>query len=156
MADGRDVIAALERMQQSHLTMHHAVARRLDINPTDAEAIAHLIADEPLTQEALRARLLISKSAMTALVDRLERSNFLVRHANPADRRSTLLTVSERARQAGRTDGEGGGRDRPGGGGAGPERRRRGDRVPGPGHELQLGLADEVMRWRSETREQLP
>ena len=154
MADGRDVIAALERMKQSHLTMHHAVARRLDINPTDAEAIAHLIADEPLSQEALRARLLISKSAMSALVDRLERSGFLVRHANPADRRSTLLTVSERARQ-GWVNGMAKVVDAivPVAAALGPDAAAVVaeflDRVT----ELQLGLADEVMRWRSETRE---
>ncbi|MFI5839294.1 MarR family winged helix-turn-helix transcriptional regulator [Catenuloplanes sp. NPDC051500] len=154
MADGRDVIAALERMQQSHLTMHHAVARRLDINPTDAEAIAHLSADEPLTQEALRARLLISKSAMTALVDRLERSDFLVRAANPADRRSTLLSLSERAR-TGWVNGMAKVMDTIGPVAAALEPNAAAvvteflTRVT----ELQLGLADDVMRWRSETRE---
>ncbi|MDR7273746.1 MarR family transcriptional regulator [Catenuloplanes atrovinosus] len=154
MADSRAVIVALERMKQSHLTLHHAVARRLKINSTDAEAIAHLIEDEPLSQEALRVRLLISKSAMTALVDRLERSGFLVRHANPADRRSTLLTVSESARQGWET-----GMQRvfdtidPVAAALGPDAAAVVaeflDRVA----DLQLKLADDVMRYRSEPGE---
>ncbi|GAB7052901.1 MarR family winged helix-turn-helix transcriptional regulator [Catenuloplanes indicus] len=154
MADSRAVLMALERMKQSHLTLHHAVARRLKINSIDAEAIAHLIADEPLTQEVLRARLLISKSAMTALVDRLVRDDFLVRHANPADRRSTLLTVSPRARH-----GWANGMQRvfdtmdPVAAALGPDAAAVVaeflDRVT----ELQLKLADDVMRYRSEAGE---
>ncbi|MDP9796666.1 DNA-binding MarR family transcriptional regulator [Catenuloplanes nepalensis] len=154
MADGRAVLMALERMKQSHLTLHHAVARRLKINSIDAEAIAHLIADEPLGQEVLRARLLISKSAMTALVDRLVRDDFLVRHANPADRRSTLLTVSERARH-GWENGMAKVFDTigPSAAALGPEAAAVVADFLDQVTLLQLGLAGEVMRHRSETGE---
>lgn len=99
MSANADVVTVVNRLMQSFLTMHHALARTLGVNPVDLDALMHLSADGPLTQEALRARLVLSKSAMTALVDRLVRAGLVERHANPADRRSTRLALSAQAIQ---------------------------------------------------------
>lgn len=100
MSADADVVTAVNRLMQSFLTLHHALARTLGVNPVDLDALMHLSVDGPLTQEALRGRLVLSKSAMTALVERLVRAGLVERRANPADRRSTHLAVSPQAARA--------------------------------------------------------
>ena len=57
---------------------------------SELAALEHLSAEE-LTPMELGERLFMSRGAITALVDRLERSGHLERVPNPDDRRSLLL-----------------------------------------------------------------
>jgi len=80
------------------LSSHHALAAWLDLNPSDMAALTHLVnVDRPITQEALRRRLRLSKGAMSALVERMVGAGHVERRPNPEDGRSQLLRLSARS-----------------------------------------------------------
>lgn len=51
-------------------------------------------AEKPLTQVELSERLLVDKSNLTGLIDRLERANLIHRVVNPGDRRRKMVELS--------------------------------------------------------------
>src|SRR4051794_34757748 len=63
-------------------------------------ALGNLYADGPMSPAALATRLGISRSSVTALVDRLERAALVERQPDPADRRRLRLTLTEGGRDA--------------------------------------------------------
>jgi DNA-binding MarR family transcriptional regulator len=81
-----------------------AIARRTGLGLSEMAALEHLQhSHEGLTPTELGRRLSLSSGAITALVDRLERSGHVQRRPNPADRRSSVvLPVSEGLEEAGR------------------------------------------------------
>lgn len=54
-------------------------------------------ADHPMTQKELSERLLVDKSNLTGLVDRMETSGHIFRLKTPGDRRSYHLQLTEKA-----------------------------------------------------------
>lgn len=93
-----EIIAAIRAVNAEFLSGHRALAAFLDLNPSDMAALTHLVEiDEPMTQEALRHRLRLSKGAMSALVERMVGTGLVERTPNPEDGRSQLLTVSARS-----------------------------------------------------------
>ena len=74
--------------------MRAALARRAGISPTDLDALEHLEADGPLTQRDLGERLSLTSGAVTMLVDRLERAEWVYRRPHPGDRRYVLIELS--------------------------------------------------------------
>lgn len=76
------------------------------LHRTDMNALAFVLEaaqrDEPISPSKLAARLGLSPSATTALIDRLEASGHLERHRGPGDRRRVTLTMSASAVEAGR------------------------------------------------------
>ena len=81
LRDIREVGAAFE----AHL------AQQLTVNPTDLEAMEHLIQDGPLTPTDLSRRLSVSTAAMTTIIDRLTAVGHVSRVPNPSDRRGILV-----------------------------------------------------------------
>jgi len=68
---------------------------------TDFDVLASLRRSGPpykLTPTVLRRSILISSGAMTACLDRLERSGYLRREPDPADRRGTLVRLTARGK----------------------------------------------------------
>jgi DNA-binding MarR family transcriptional regulator len=69
------------------------------------EARAHLVwelqARGPCTQRALASALHVTPRAITALVDSLVGTGFVTREPCPADRRATLVTLTELGRTTG-------------------------------------------------------
>lgn len=55
-------------------------------------------APHALTPTALSAATMVTSGAMTARLDRLERAGLVVRRPNPADRRGSLVALTERGR----------------------------------------------------------
>jgi DNA-binding MarR family transcriptional regulator len=55
-------------------------------------------ADGPLTPSEISARVIVPSATMTATLDTLERRGWIERRANPDDRRSTLVAVTEAGR----------------------------------------------------------
>ncbi|MFI5807434.1 MarR family winged helix-turn-helix transcriptional regulator [Streptomyces sp. NPDC051561] len=81
-------------------------ADALGQNPTDFHALNALEQSGPLTTGALAARVGLSQSATTRLVDRLVRNDWARRTPDPADRRRVLveavpLTEEEQQRSLG-------------------------------------------------------
>ncbi len=81
-----------------------AMARRTGLGLSEMAALEHLQhSPGGLTPTELGRRLSLSSGAVTALVDRLERTGHVERRPNPADRRSSVvLPVPEGLEEAGR------------------------------------------------------
>jgi DNA-binding MarR family transcriptional regulator len=81
-----------------------AMARRTGLGLSEMAALEHLQHSHGgLTPTELGRRLSLSSGAITALVDRLERTGHVERRPNPADRRSSVvLPVPEGLEEAGR------------------------------------------------------
>ena len=94
----RDQVSAtrlLRRLQTAMGEAESALARRLEIGPTDLAAMTHLtFAPEPIGPRELSGRLGITPGATTELVDRLERAGHLERRRDTLDRRRVQLHPS--------------------------------------------------------------
>jgi DNA-binding MarR family transcriptional regulator len=63
----------------------------LSVNPTDLEAMEHLLMSGPLSPGELARRLRISTASTTTAIDRLVAVGHVSREADPADRRRLLV-----------------------------------------------------------------
>ncbi|GAA4181062.1 MarR family transcriptional regulator [Streptosporangium oxazolinicum] len=72
---------------------HEAVARRLGLNAADHKALGFVTRNGPLPAGALATELGLGASAITALVDRLERAGYVRRVPDPGDRRRVLVSA---------------------------------------------------------------
>lgn len=70
------------------------LGRELTVNPTDLQAMEHLISNGPLSPTELARRLGISTAAVTAVVDRLVAVEHVRRTQHPTDRRGVLVVPS--------------------------------------------------------------
>jgi DNA-binding MarR family transcriptional regulator len=86
----RDVRAA----QSAVAAVDHAAAERLGVNATDHRCLDILDQRGPLTAGALADALGLSRSAVTTVLDRLERLRYVRRSANPGDRRQVLVALT--------------------------------------------------------------
>jgi len=79
-----------------------ALERRLagtGMSPTQFVALAHLTALGPMVQAELAARLAVTPATAVRLVDRMERDGWVVRQADPKDRRVKRVVLTDEARQ---------------------------------------------------------
>jgi DNA-binding MarR family transcriptional regulator len=80
------------------------IARRMrqaasgDLSPTQGAALATIDCHGPLTPSELAARERIQRPTATRVLARLEEAGLVERTADPADRRSSLVTTSEDGR----------------------------------------------------------
>lgn len=95
----RDLQTLLRRLTVESQRLGHVFAERQGLNATDLEALMHVMESErrgtPLTVGELAARLGLSSGATTAVVDRLEAHEHLVRRRDTADRRRIHLHHAE-------------------------------------------------------------
>ena len=73
------------------------LGRQLTVNPTDLEAMEHLIRDGALSPTELSRRLGVSTAAVTTVVDRLVAVGHVSRQPNPSDRRGILIEPDPRS-----------------------------------------------------------
>ncbi|MQA95302.1 MAG: MarR family transcriptional regulator [Streptosporangiales bacterium] len=78
-------------MSTAVVLFHEAIARRLGLSAADHKALGVISRGGPLPAGALADRLGMRASAVTALVDRLERAGYVTRAPDPADRRRVLI-----------------------------------------------------------------
>ena len=60
--------------------------------------VLNLLAEGPVSQQALGEQLGIDRTTMVELIDQLEQQGVVVRRRNPADRRSYALSLTPRGR----------------------------------------------------------
>ena len=65
----------------------------------DNEALLNL-AEGPLRMSEIAERLILSRGGTTKVIDRLEDMGYVVRTADPGDRRSTLVEITDTGRDA--------------------------------------------------------
>ncbi|MCA2011242.1 MarR family transcriptional regulator [Cereibacter sphaeroides] len=66
-----------------------------DLESGDIGVLAVVASNPGVTQNDLAASLVLKKSAVTRVVQRLEKRGFLTRRRSPQDRRANLLTLTE-------------------------------------------------------------
>jgi DNA-binding MarR family transcriptional regulator len=73
------------------------VGEKLDVNPTDFDAMGHLMSNGVMTAGELAKAVGLSPGAATAMIDRLESIGHVKREPNPDDRRGVLVTANPRS-----------------------------------------------------------
>ena len=71
--------------------MHAALAARLGLHATDHKAVDVLLQGGPMTAGELADRMGLTGSAITTMVDRLERYGLVRRDRDPDDRRRVIV-----------------------------------------------------------------
>ncbi len=95
--DLRGEIVGLLRLQSGlALVLHQAVAERFGLNPTDLKCLDIAAREPDLTPGRIAEVTGMSTSAVTALLDRLERGGFVERHRDPGDRRRVFVRSTGR------------------------------------------------------------
>jgi len=75
------------------------IARRLDLNPSEVDAMEHLMG-EPIGPVELSRRLHMTSASATVLVDRLEEAGHVVREPDPRDGRRRVVRPTEQGRES--------------------------------------------------------
>ncbi len=87
---------ALRELLRASDEVDHRLADRLSLNPTDYEAMNHLMSGAgQLGPVELGARLGLSSGSATGLVDRLEAAGHVRRQPHPTDRRRLVIAPTE-------------------------------------------------------------
>lgn len=82
--------------------LDEAVAARFGLHRTDLRCLEIVGRDGPMSAGALAEQAGLSTSAVTSVIDRVERSGNLRRLSDARDRRRVLVEVTEMGRQRGR------------------------------------------------------
>ena len=94
------LLAAQQRAAARGTVLAELIAARLGITPTDLKCV-HVLSQGSRTARALADALRLTPSAITAVIDRLERAGFATRSRDATDRRQvTVHAVAERVAQA--------------------------------------------------------
>ncbi len=70
---------------------HEAIARRLGLSAAEHKALGVIARSGPLPTGALAPELGVGPTALTGIIDRLERAGYVSRRPDPADRRRVLV-----------------------------------------------------------------
>lgn len=89
----------MDRLIATSLVAQHAVAQRLGLNITDLTCMGHILGagPDPMTAGELAVRADVTTGAITGVVNRLESAGYVVRRADPADRRRVRVVARESA-----------------------------------------------------------
>jgi len=87
----RQVLAAAADNGMSAVLFRNAVSRRLGLNITDSECMSLLSIKGISSPTELARYTNLTTGSTTAMLDRLEKANFIKRLPNPNDRRGTLI-----------------------------------------------------------------
>jgi DNA-binding MarR family transcriptional regulator len=90
----RDLQREIRAAQVAVGAVDQAVAERLGINATDHRCMDILDQRGPSTAGALAQALHLSPSAVTTVIDRLERLRYVRRTPNPDDRRQVVIILT--------------------------------------------------------------
>ncbi|MBO4272035.1 MarR family winged helix-turn-helix transcriptional regulator [Microbispora triticiradicis] len=92
----RSLMDAMRENAGRGLALHQAIADRFGLGPTDLKCLDLARHEPELTAGRLAESTGLSTSAVTALIDRLERGGFVERHRDPLDRRRVLIRSTGR------------------------------------------------------------
>jgi len=89
------VLMAARDSNINSILFRNATGRRLGLNITDAECLSLLTIKGIATPKELSRHTGLTTGSTTAMLDRLEKRNFIKRKANPDDRRGTLIEINK-------------------------------------------------------------
>ena len=95
----------LELQRATHLTLHALALRlgKLDLSPSEINALANLADGHSRTVSALGAAAGTRSATLTGILDRLERRGLITRGTTPRDRRAVLIELTPAGRRSART-----------------------------------------------------
>ncbi len=99
----RDLEAVADGLRRLTLTLEqvrHRYGELAGVGYTDVMALGNLYGDGPLGAATLATRLGITRSSVTALIDRLERAGLVERQPDPGDRRRLRVALTDRGLRA--------------------------------------------------------
>lgn len=88
------LIMAFSALRKENDRAISALSSAHGISATDLRALSFVSTTDRATPKATAQHLGITTGSLTTLADRLEEAGYLVRAANPADRRSVFLQVT--------------------------------------------------------------
>ncbi len=92
-------VPLIQRLVAQVISYHTAIAGQLGLNASDLKAL-QLLGDKSMTAGELGVNVGLTGAAVTALVDRLERSGFAIRERGTGDRRRvTVHAIPEKLRE---------------------------------------------------------
>jgi len=92
----KQVFAAARDNGISSVLFRNAVARKLGLNVTDWECLSLLSINGVSKPTELARYTGLTSGSMTAMLDRLEKAQFIRRKTNPEDRRSVLIEITKK------------------------------------------------------------
>lgn len=87
----RDLSKAVQRMSRPSLFMRSLIAEHAGLNVTDAECIDYLMELHQASAKDLAQAMHLSKSTITSMLDRLERTSYITREADQNDHRRVVV-----------------------------------------------------------------
>ncbi|HEX7708017.1 MAG TPA: MarR family transcriptional regulator [Thermoanaerobaculia bacterium] len=99
MAGDRDLVSGVIQLANLLNRRLAPVFEKAGVTPQQWAVLSAVArADGPVTLVGLARRLAVTKQNMTGMIARLEQAGVIVRHGDPADLRSSLVTVTRRGR----------------------------------------------------------
>ena len=92
----KQVFAAARNNGISSVLFRNAVARKLGLNITDSECLSLLTIKGASTPTELARYTGLTSGSATAMLDRLEKAQFISRKPNPNDRRGVLIEINQK------------------------------------------------------------
>lgn len=97
------VLAGMRRWREAEQAISFQSRNQMRLNETDMQALRYLVASKNqnviVTPGALAEHLNISTASTTKLLDRLAAAGHIERSPHPTDRRSLMITISERTHE---------------------------------------------------------
>lgn len=94
------LIPAIQRA--AHQISHSVAAvKGLDVNPSEAHILAHLLFHGPTPIDGLHKTLGLHHSTLTSVLRRLSARRLITRRVNPRDRRSVVISLTAKGRGLG-------------------------------------------------------
>jgi len=94
-----EVARAVRRLDMALAELHLSAAQAMGITATELLAIVHLGTERPMSPTELARALHLRSGAVTALLDRLEHRDYVVREPHPTDRRRLTVSLTDSCRQ---------------------------------------------------------
>jgi len=89
---------ALSRSYRKYFQLLRKELSHYDLTPPQFGLLVSLREKDGLSQVKLGNILEVDRTTLTGILDRLEKNNFIMRKADPLDRRSKLIYLTERGR----------------------------------------------------------
>jgi DNA-binding MarR family transcriptional regulator len=89
--------AAVQAYQGAVDDFDRELARLMGVNETDLRCLELLLGAEEVAPSLLAAKLGLTTGSVTAMLDRLEKLDYLTRTPHPTDRRKTLVRITPQA-----------------------------------------------------------
>ena len=93
------IIRAIQDFGIASVLFKNAIGRKLNLNITDIGCVNFLFIKGHSTPTEISRYTGLTSGATTAMLDRLEKANLIIRKSNPNDRRGVLIEIDQRSRE---------------------------------------------------------